>query len=463
MNDRIVKATSSRLTVGSLRELSAIGIVCGLSAMYSTTLVCASSILSTVAKNDGGSVGLLLDIVAGVFIMIALFVAAVVISNGVDTVIAGRRRELGLLRLVGASSRQLRTSLVSAVAKVAALGAVAGVVLGVGGSWVLRAVLVRRGTLPRVHYDVLPPLVLVGAVAVVATAVAATHIGSRAALSSVSAVRSTRTARSWLRDIVAAIGIGGGAVLLVAACYLGEDASTAGFAVAFFGSAVLAVGIMLGAGRIVPGLVAAAGRLTGGSPPAVIARKNAVSDPQRTTRSTIGLMIGVTLVTTIAGGMKALTESVHSWEGMSPDQVRQTEQVLSVTSTVLIAMIAISAVIAAVGFVSTMSLTVIGRTREIGMLRAMGFTAKQIRSMITLESVALSGTAVLFGLLLGIALGAVGAQSLIGSMTDGFAIGLPLPALAAIVACTLVLVAVASLPPSRRAVSVAPVDALAVA
>ncbi|MGO3325397.1 FtsX-like permease family protein [Gordonia sp. (in: high G+C Gram-positive bacteria)] len=458
-----MKATSSRLTVGSLRELTAIGVVSGLSAMYSTTLVCASSILGAVAKAEGGSAGPILDVVAGVFIMIALFVSGVVISNGVDTVIAGRRRELSLLRLVGASSKQLRDSLVSAVGKVALVGAAAGVVTGVAGAWILCAVLVSRGTLPRVHYDVLPPLVLFGAIAVVATAVAAAFVGSRSALSRASAVRTARVARSWLRDCAAAVAVAGGAVLLAGACYLGEQASQAGFVVAFFGAAVLATGIMLGAGRIVPSLVGAVGRLVGNSPSAVIARKNAVSDPQRTTRSTVGLLIGVTLVTTIAGGMQALTESVHSWEGMTPDDVRQAEQVLSVTSSVLIAMIAISAVIAAVGFVSTMSLTVIGRTREIGMLRAMGFTAKQVRSMITLESVALSGTAVVFGLLLGIVLGSVGAQSLIGSTTDGFVIGLPLPALAAIVACTVALVVAASLPPSRRAVAVTPVDALAVA
>ncbi|MCF8570884.1 FtsX-like permease family protein [Gordonia sp. HY002] len=458
-----MRATSSRLTVGSLRELSSIGVVCGLSAMYATTLICASSILETTATTEGGGAGMLLDIVAGVFIMIALFVSGVVISNGVDTVIAGRRKELGLLRLVGASSRQLRDSLVTAVAKVAVVGSVAGVVVGVASSWILRVILVGRGTLPRGHYDVLPPLVLVGALAVVGTAVGATFIGSRSALATASAVHSDRVVRSWLRDCVAVVVLAGGALLLVAACYLGENASTSGFVVAFFGSAIVGVGVMLGAGRIVPGLVSVAGRLAGSSPSAVIARKNAVSDPQRTTRSTIGLLIGVTLVTTIAGGMQALTESVHSWEGMSADEVRQTEQTLSVTSSVLIAMIAISAVIAAVGFVSTMSLTVIGRTREIGMLRAMGFTAKQIRSMITLESVALSGTAVVFGLVLGILFGSVGAQSLIGAMTDGFVIGLPLPALVAIVACTVALVVAASLPPSRRAVAVTPVDALAVA
>lgn len=457
-----MRATSSRLTVGSMRELSAIGVVCGLSAMYSTTLVCASSILGTLSESKGGSAGVALDIVSSVFVLIALFVAGVVISNGVDTVIAGRRRELNLLRLVGASSKQLRGSLVNAVARIAIVGSAVGVVIGVLATWATRVVLVNRGTLDDLDYHVFPPLIVVGALAVIATAVGSTLIGTRSALSS-SAVRSTRVVRSWLRDVVGALGIAGGVVLLVGACYLGEQGSVAGFFAAFFGAAVLGVGVMLSAGRIVPALVSAVGRLVGQSPSAVIARKNAVSDPQRTTRSTIGLLIGVTLVTTIASGMQSLRESVSSWNDMTPDEVKEADQILSVMSSVLIAMIAISAVIAAVGFVSTMSLTVIGRTREIGMLRAMGFTAKQIRSMITLESLALTGTAVASGLVLGIVLGAVGAQSLIGGMTEGFPIGLPLPALIAIIVGTVALVVVASLPPSRRAVAIAPVDALAVA
>ncbi|MFC3241243.1 FtsX-like permease family protein [Gordonia humi] len=205
-----MKATSSRLTVGSLRELSAVGVVCALSATYSTTLVCASSILGTMATVNGGSVGLMLDIVASVFILIALFVAGVVISNGVDTVIAGRRKELSLLRLVGASSRQLRDSLVNAVAKVAVVGALAGVVVGVAGSWALRVSLVHRGTLPVAHYDVLPPLVFVGVLAVIGTAVGATYIGSRSALSGAAVSGTTRVVRSWLRDLAAAAFIAGG-------------------------------------------------------------------------------------------------------------------------------------------------------------------------------------------------------------------------------------------------------------
>ena len=131
---------------------------------------------------------------------------------------------------------------------------------------------------------------------------------------------------------------------------------------------------------------------------------------------------------------------------------------LAVSSTVMICIIVISSVIAAVGFVSTMSLTVIQRHREIGLLRSLGFTRRQVRTMITKESVALS--AVAFGILLGLVYGTLGAQSLVGSQTRGIVWGLPFEALAVIAGAGLVLVLVASQRPARRAVAVAPVEAL---
>ena len=45
--------------------------------------------------------------------------------------------------------------------------------------------------------------------------------------------------------------------------------------------------------------------------------------------------------------------------------------------------------------------------------------------MITLEAAALSGTAVAFGIALGLVFGSVGSQSLVGAMTDGFVWGVP--------------------------------------
>lgn len=457
-----MKATSSRLIVGRLREVSTIGVVSALAAAYGTVLFGASDIMTALADVEDGSAGILLGVVASVFIMIALFVSAVVISNGVDTVIAGRTQQLTLLRLIGADSRQLRAGLLRAVAQVATIGTAIGVVVGIALLAAVRAVLGARDILPASSYAVLPTGSIAAAVAVVATALAATAIGARRPLGA-SALQGSAPVRTGIRGAVAGTAILLGGLLLAIACVLGERASLAGFGVAFLGSATVGIGVLIGARLFLPTVVAAVGRLGGDGPSALVARKNAISDPARTARSTVGLLIGVTLITTIAAGMSALGASVHSWEGMSPQDAAETERILSATSAVLIALIAISAVIAGVGFVSTMSLTVIARTREIGMLRAMGFTGRQIRSMITLESLALSGAASLVGLLLGLIFGSVGSQSLIGGITDGFQLGLPWPALVGIVIATALLVVIASLPPSRRAVAVAPTTALATA
>lgn len=458
-----MRATSARLIVGRLREVSTIGVISALSAAYGTALFGASDILASLSEEQGGSAGLLLGVVASVFVLIALFVSAVVISNGVDTVIAGRTRQLTLLRLIGADSRQLRGGLLRAVAQVAALGAVIGVGVGAAILAVVRTVLRARDVLPASVSFTPVPVGSVGAgLAVVATALAATAIGARRSLGA-TALHGSAPVRPGVRAGATVTTVVVGGLLLALACVLGERASLTGFGVAFLGAATVGVGVLLGGRLVLPLLVAAFGRLAGDGPSALVARKNAISDPGRTARSTIGLLIGVTLITTIASGMSALEASVHSWEGLTPDDVAEAEQVLSATSAVLIALIAISAVIAAVGFVSTMSLTVIARTREIGMLRAMGFTGQQIRAMITLESLALSSAASSAGLILGLIFGSVGSQSLIGGITDGFRLGLPWPALAGIAVATAALVLVAALPPSRRAVAVAPTAALATA
>ncbi|MFT3716957.1 MAG: FtsX-like permease family protein [Gordonia sp. (in: high G+C Gram-positive bacteria)] len=457
-----MRATSSRLVVGKLREVSTIGVVAALASTYATVLYGTADTLNRVGEDSGGSVGLILKVVAPVFIAIALFVSAVVISNGVDTVIAGRTRQLSLLRLIGASGSQLRSGVVSAVAQVAFAGAAGGVVIGTVINLVTRSILLHRHLIPAAHYRLLPTGALIGALIVVIVAVAAAAVGTRRPLGA-TALRGAAPVRGRLRGVVAVALILGGAALLALACVLGETGSLSGFFTTFLGAATVGVGVMMGGPLIMPRLVAGFARLAGSGPAALVARKNAMSDPGRTSRSTIGLLIGVTLITTIAAGMSSITDSVHSWRGLKPDDIHQAEQVLSTVSAVMIAMIAISALIAAIGFVSTMSLTVIGRTREIGMLRAMGFTGRQVRSMITLESLALSGTAAVLGLVLGVLFGAVGSQSLVGSQTSGFMVGLPWATLAAIVAGTAVLVLVAALPPSRRAVSVAPIEALAVA
>jgi putative ABC transport system permease protein len=300
--------------------------------------------------------------------------------------------------------------------------------------------------------------------------VVAGRVGSRrilrvtpaAALSGSSVTPVLRRRTSVVRAALAGLLVAAGSGLLALAGLMGENGGTpAGFVVAFAGSVVAGTGLLVGARFVIPSLVGTVSRLLGTGPVARVAGRNAVLDPLRTTRSTMGLVVGVTLVTTFSSGLRALQQSVGSWD-LSPADEVQMHRLLSTTTAVMVAIVVISAVISAVGFVSTRSLTVIQRRREIGLLRTLGLTRRQVRRMITFEAAALSGTAVAFGIALGVVFGSLGAQSLVGSMTDGFVWGLPWSILGAIAASGLALVLASARPPARRAILISPIEALRV-
>jgi putative ABC transport system permease protein len=68
-------------------------------------------------------------------------------------------------------------------------------------------------------------------------------------------------------------------------------------------------------------------------------------------------------------------------------------------------LLALTIVIAVLGVVNTLALSVVERTREIGLLRAIGATRTQIRRLIRLESTAIAVYGAVLGLVLGLAWG----------------------------------------------------------
>jgi putative ABC transport system permease protein len=78
------------------------------------------------------------------------------------------------------------------------------------------------------------------------------------------------------------------------------------------------------------------------------------------------------------------------------------------------ALLGLALVIAVLGVVNTLGLSVIERTREIGLLRAIGVDRRQMRRMIGLESVAIA----VLGALMGIGMGLVFGISLMASLRD---------------------------------------------
>ncbi len=74
---------------------------------------------------------------------------------------------------------------------------------------------------------------------------------------------------------------------------------------------------------------------------------------------------------------------------------------------IIYALLALAIVIAVLGIVNTLALSVIERTREVGLLRAIGMQRRQLRRMVRLESVAIAVLGAVLGVVMGVVFGVV--------------------------------------------------------
>ena len=111
-------------------------------------------------------------------------------------------------------------------------------------------------------------------------------------------------------------------------------------------------------------------------------------------------------------------------------------------------LLALSVIVSLFGMVNTLVLAVFERTRELGMLRAVGMTRRQARRMIRQESVVTALIGAAFGLPLGIALAALVTQSL---SEYGVSFSLPVGTLAVFTGVAILAGMLAAIAPARRA------------
>ncbi|KAA0942384.1 ABC transporter permease [Streptomyces apricus] len=113
------------------------------------------------------------------------------------------------------------------------------------------------------------------------------------------------------------------------------------------------------------------------------------------------------------------------------------------------ALLGLAIVIAVLGVVNTLALSVVERTREIGLLRAIGLARRQLRRMIRLESVVIAVFGAVLGLVLGLVWGVCVQQVLALQGMKAFAV--PWTTLVAVVVGSAVVGIVAALLPALRA------------
>ncbi|MFJ1606049.1 ABC transporter permease [Streptomyces sp. NPDC088253] len=119
--------------------------------------------------------------------------------------------------------------------------------------------------------------------------------------------------------------------------------------------------------------------------------------------------------------------------------------------TLVYALLALAVLIALLGIANTLTLAIHERTRELGLLRAVGQTRAQLRAMVRWESVLVAAFGTAGGLALGAFLGWVLVEASDGASDSAFAFAIPPVRLVVVALVGLAAGALAGLRPARRA------------
>lgn len=153
------------------------------------------------------------------------------------------------------------------------------------------------------------------------------------------------------------------------------------------------------------------------------------------------------------GVHRALLDVVHRYPGVQlKDQTQVKADYKAMIDRLLLlvfGLLFLAILIAVLGIVNTLALSVFERTHEIGLLRAVGMSRRQLRRMVRLESVTISA----FGALLGVGVGVAFGWAVVSTMRDeGIEVlRIPVAQLALYVVLAALVGVLAALWPARRA------------
>jgi putative ABC transport system permease protein len=175
---------------------------------------------------------------------------------------------------------------------------------------------------------------------------------------------------------------------------------------------------------------------------------NRIVDQKRVSSILVKTDEGVSVPTVqkrVSQALKAFPEArARSQDELKKENADQVNQLLGL----FYALLAMSVIISAFGIVNTLTLSIFERTRELGLLRAVGMTRRDVRRMVRYESVITA----LFGALLGLVLGLFFAFVVIQALeSEGITFSVPIGQIVSLMLFAIVVGIVAAIFPARRA------------
>ena len=135
---------------------------------------------------------------------------------------------------------------------------------------------------------------------------------------------------------------------------------------------------------------------------------------------------------------------VRNQQELKENQEEQINQLLGL----IYALLALAVIVSLFGIANTLALSIHERTRELGMLRAIGMSRRQVRTMIRYEAVITALIGALLGMVLGVIFAALIAQPL---KDEGFTLSYPVGSLIVLLILSALAGVIAAIPPARRA------------
>jgi putative ABC transport system permease protein len=156
---------------------------------------------------------------------------------------------------------------------------------------------------------------------------------------------------------------------------------------------------------------------------------------------------------------RLLAERFPGTESQDREEVKEAQagQIAQVLG-LFYALLALSVIVSLFGLVNTLALSIFERTRELGMLRAIGTSRRQVRRTVRYEAAITALIGAVLGLVLGVLFALVVSRPL---EAEGFTFALPVLTLLALLAVSAVLGVLAAILPARRAARVDVLRALA--